>query len=114
MGEEGIEYSQINCKEEVFDYHVTFNPKFYTERARLRYEAETYARKKEQTKEVQPSKEQSTNLKDIHYENIEDSMDLNEDGDRNDWGLPAGQQRCFNQRTDCGRPGNQPGQTTER
>ena len=65
------------------------------ERARLPYEAETYARKKEQTKEVQLSKEQSTNFEDIHYEDIEGSMDLNKDGHRNDWGPPARQQRSF-------------------
>ena len=33
-----------------------------------------------------------TNVDKINYENIEDNMDTNEDGDRNDWGPPAGQQ----------------------
>ena len=68
-GEEGIVYGEINCKEDVFDYHVTFNPKFYTLRARLRYEAETYGRgeegKRTQDKETIPedtTKDQETNV----------------------------------------------------
>ena len=68
-GEEGIVYGEINCKEDVFDYHITFNPKFYTLRARLHYEAETYARgeegKRTQDKETIPedtTKDQETNV----------------------------------------------------
>ena len=64
-GEEGIAYGEVNCKEDVFDYHVTFNPKFYTLRARLRYEAQTYARgeegKRTQDKETIP---EDTNFND--------------------------------------------------
>ena len=61
-GEEGITYGEINCKEDVFNYHVTFNPKFYTLAARIRYEAETYARGEERpltTNEL--TKDQETN-----------------------------------------------------
>ena len=61
-GEEGITYGEINCKEDVFNYHVTFNTKFYTLRARIRYEAETYARGEERpltTNEL--TKDQETN-----------------------------------------------------
>ena len=43
-GEEGIIYGEINCREDVFHYHITFNPKFYTLAARIRFDAETYAR----------------------------------------------------------------------
>ena len=68
-GEEGIVYGEITCKEDVFDYHITFDPKFYTLSARLRYEAETYARgeegKRTQDKETIPedtTKDQETNV----------------------------------------------------
>ena len=56
-GEEGIIYGEINCREDVFNYHITFNPKFYTLAARIRYDAETYARGEEQ-----PTKDQETNV----------------------------------------------------
>ena len=62
-GEEGIIYGEINCKEDVFNYHITFNPKFYTLAARIRYEAETYARGEERpltTNEL--TKDQETNM----------------------------------------------------
>ena len=55
-------YGEINCKEDVFNYHVTFNSEFYTLRARIRYEAETYARGEERpltTNEL--TKDQETN-----------------------------------------------------
>ena len=91
-GEENIEYGHVNYKEDVFDYHATFNPKFYTEMARLRYEAKTYTYKGGQTNGAQTSR---THVENINYENIEDNMDTNEDGDRNDWGPPAGQQRLL-------------------
>ena len=64
-GEEGIEYGEINCKEDLFDYHVTFNPKFYTARARIRYEAETYARGEEgKKKQDQRTIHEDMNLND--------------------------------------------------
>ena len=77
-GEEGIVYGEINCKEDVFDYHVTFNPKFYTLGARLHYEAETYARRNE-GKKAQQNKEQRT---------ISEDMDFNDTG-------PAATQRLL-------------------
>ena len=67
-GEENIVYGEINCKEDVFDYHVTFNPKFYTERAWLRYEAEIYARENG-GKKAQQNKEQRTISEDMDFNN---------------------------------------------
>ena len=52
----------------MFDYHVNFNPKFYTLRARIRYEAETYARRDE-GKKTQQNKDQRTISEDMDFNN---------------------------------------------
>ena len=63
-GEEGIIYGEINCREDVFHYHITFNPKFYTLAARIRFDAETYARgeKRPSTTNNERMKDQETNV----------------------------------------------------
>ena len=43
QGEEDVEYGNVTNEEEAFDHHMTFEPKFYTERARCRCYADTYA-----------------------------------------------------------------------
>ena len=54
QGKEGVIYGYTHNKDEVFDYHISFAPKFYTAMAKLRYEAETYARNRgEKTEEKQ-------------------------------------------------------------
>ena len=88
-GEENIEYGEVNCKEDVFDYHVT-STQNSTQKGhgcvmKLRL---TLQKGDKQTAQIS-----GTNVDKINYENIEDNMDTNEDGDRNDWGPPAGQQR---------------------
>ena len=67
-GEEGIIYGEINCREDVFNYHITFNPKFYTSAAQIRYDAETYARGEERplTSNDGRTKDQETNVDKTH------------------------------------------------
>ena len=120
-GKEEIEYGEVNCKEDAFDYHVTFDPQFYTERARMRYEAQTYAYRDEdeQTKRQQVEELLTSAIMDVLMKTMEtrknasksesgqtnrvdDNTDMNEegDGDRTDWGPPAEE----GDRTDWGPP----------
>ena len=98
-GEEDIEYGEVNCKEDAFDYHVTFDPQFYTEGARMRYEAQTYAYRDEgeQTKRQQVEELLTSAITDVLMKTMEarenasrgesgqtnrvdDNMDTNEEG----------------------------------
>ena len=87
-GEEGIIYGEINCREDVFTYHITFNPKFYTLAARIRYEAETYARGEERPpttndertkdQEINVDKTQKTDDKQEQTKQVEETEPLTE------------------------------------
>ena len=73
----------VENKREVFDYHVTFEPKFYTERARIHYEAETYSYSVPGQELTDKQQQKPPTFEDI---NIEDAY---EEGDRNDFGPSA-------------------------
>ena len=100
QGEEGITYGEVNCKEDVFSYHITFNPRFYTLAARIRYEAETYARGEERRnegKKTPPNTEQQVEdtltvaITDVLMKSMEQRTN-SEDMDSNDTGIDATQQ----------------------
>ena len=68
-----------------FNYHVAFEPKFYTERARIHYEVETYsygAAGQELTGKTQQQQKPSF-FEDIYIK------DAHEEGNRNDFGPSA-------------------------
>ena len=74
------------------DYHITFEPKFYTERARIRYYTETYARKQQELDDNRQQDREKAIVEDIHYEEIDETMEMYEDATkegRRDWGPPA-------------------------
>ena len=95
QGEEDVQYGNVTNAEEVFDYQMTLEPKFYTERARCRYYPDTYAepeKDKKQLERVEPM----TEADDIYYEETDKTLeeafkDLLNQPITTDYGPPARQ-----------------------
>ena len=78
-GEEGVEYRNNTNEVEAWDYHITFEPMFYTERARQAYYDETYWKRQAQKERegAEKQREQAENMEasDIEYDENDVAFD---------------------------------------
>ena len=73
--DENEEYGNITNEHQLWDYHLTFEPEFYTARAKEDYYRETYEKKKQRQENI----DSAVNLPEVNLEEYDAGYDVNDE-----------------------------------